>query len=64
MRAMNFKGEYVFDTTQAEGQFRKPASNEKLMSLIGEFQFTPFDEGACSPVALVSGGSIPFVRSA
>jgi GDP-L-fucose synthase len=34
-----------FDTTRADGQFRKPASNEKLMKAIGEFQFTPFEQG-------------------
>jgi GDP-L-fucose synthase len=33
-----------FDTTRADGQFRKPASNAKLRSLIGDFQFTPFDQ--------------------
>ncbi|KAH9916924.1 uncharacterized protein B0H18DRAFT_1137022 [Fomitopsis serialis] len=44
VRAMDFKGEYVFDTSQAKGQFRKPASNKKLMSLIGAFEFTPFEK--------------------
>ncbi|KAH9830606.1 epimerase-domain-containing protein [Rhodofomes roseus] len=44
VRAMDFKGEYVFDTSQAEGQFRKPASNKKLISLIGNFEFTPFQK--------------------
>lgn len=34
-----------FDTTRADGQFRKPASNKKLLSLIGGFQFTSFTEG-------------------
>ena len=33
-----------FDTTRADGQFRKPASNKKLLSLVGDFQFTPFDQ--------------------
>jgi GDP-L-fucose synthase len=33
-----------FDATRADGQFRKPASNAKLLSLIGDFQFTPFDQ--------------------
>ncbi|KAE9389282.1 hypothetical protein BT96DRAFT_926642 [Gymnopus androsaceus JB14] len=32
-----------FDTSRPEGQFRKPASNKKLLSLIGEFEFTPFE---------------------
>lgn len=46
--AMGFDGEYRFDTTKADGQFRKPASNKKLLSLIGDFEFTPFDKGACA----------------
>jgi hypothetical protein len=34
-----------FDTSRADGQFRKPASNKKLLSLIGEnFKFTPFED--------------------
>lgn len=39
-----------FDTSKSDGQFRKPASNEKLLKLInsksGEepFKFTPFEE--------------------
>lgn len=45
VKALDFKGEYVFDTTKADGQFRKPASNKKLMGLIGNFEFTPFDKG-------------------
>jgi len=34
-----------FDTTRADGQFRKPASNKKLLALMGGFEFTPFDKG-------------------
>jgi len=51
VKALGFDGQYKFDTTRADGQFRKPASNKKLLTLIssgdsrGEsFQFTPFDE--------------------
>ncbi|CCM05426.1 uncharacterized protein FIBRA_07643 [Fibroporia radiculosa] len=44
VKAMDFKGEYTFDATRADGQFRKPASNKKLLSLMGGFQFTPFNE--------------------
>jgi len=44
VKAIGFKGEYAFDTTRADGQFRKPASNKKLLSLIGDFKFTPFAE--------------------
>lgn len=36
--------EFQFDPSQVDGQFRKPASNQKLLSLLGEnFEFTPFD---------------------
>ena len=41
-----------FDTTKSDGQFRKPASNEKLIRLVREtskdneeFKFTPFERG-------------------
>ena len=46
VKAVGFEGEYSFDTSKADGQFRKPASNKKLLSLIGDFQFTPFENGA------------------
>jgi len=42
VKAVGFQGAYSFDTTRADGQFRKPASNEKLLKLIGGFEFTPF----------------------
>ncbi|KAI0305358.1 GDP-L-fucose synthetase [Multifurca ochricompacta] len=42
--AIGFKGEYRFDPSRADGQFRKPASNQKLLSLLGnKFEFTPFE---------------------
>jgi len=42
--AVGFKGEYSFDPSRADGQFRKPASNRKLITLLGaKFEFTPFD---------------------
>jgi GDP-L-fucose synthase len=41
-----------FDTTKSDGQYRKPASNEKLLRLMREtsqdneeFKFTPFERG-------------------
>ena len=46
VKSMDFKGEYLWDTTKADGQFRKTASNEKLLKLMGGFQFTPFEQGA------------------
>ncbi|KAJ2933335.1 hypothetical protein H1R20_g3749, partial [Candolleomyces eurysporus] len=44
VKALDFKGDYTFDTTRADGQFRKPASNKKLLTLMGGFQFTPFPQ--------------------
>ena len=44
VRAVGFEGEYTFDTARADGQYRKPASNAKLLRLIGGFEFTPFEE--------------------
>jgi len=44
VEATGFQGEYIFDTTRADGQFRKPASNKKLLKLIGGFEFTPFNQ--------------------
>lgn len=41
-----------FDTSKSDGQYRKPASNEKLIRLMREtstdneeFKFTPFEQG-------------------
>ncbi|TFK75614.1 NAD(P)-binding protein [Pluteus cervinus] len=44
VNAVGFEGHYSFDTSRADGQYRKPASNKKLLSLIGEFEFTPFEK--------------------
>lgn len=43
-RAFDFKGRIEFDTTKADGQFKKTASNKKLRTLRPDFQFTQFDE--------------------
>lgn len=37
--------EKQFDTTKADGQFKKTASNEKLLRLLPGFEFTPFKVG-------------------
>jgi len=44
VKAVGFEGEYSFDTTRADGQYRKPASNEKIIGLMGGFEFTPFEQ--------------------
>lgn len=40
--AVGYEGEIVFDTTKADGQYKKTASNAKLRSLYPDFTFTPF----------------------
>jgi GDP-L-fucose synthase len=50
VKAVGFDGNYTFDTSRADGQFRKPASNKKLISAIGGFEFTPFDQALQSSV--------------
>jgi len=42
--AMKFKGNVVFDTSKSDGQFKKTASNKKLLSLYPDFTFTPWRE--------------------
>ena len=44
VKAMDFKGEVVFDTSKADGQFKKTASNKKLRKYLPEFEFTPFGD--------------------
>lgn len=42
--AIGFQGALKFDTTAADGQIKKTASNAKLRSLMKEkFQFTPLE---------------------
>jgi GDP-L-fucose synthase len=42
--AMEFEGKVVFDSSKSDGQFKKTACNDKLMSLLPDFQFTPIKE--------------------
>tara|TARA_R110000868_G_scaffold22559_3_gene92533 strand:- start:15944 stop:16852 length:909 start_codon:yes stop_codon:yes gene_type:complete len=41
----NFPNRIVFDSSKPDGQYRKPSSNDKLISIIGDYQFTPLREG-------------------
>lgn len=49
-RAFGFEGEIRYDSTQADGQFKKTASNAKLRRYIPHFQFTPFEQAINSTV--------------
>lgn len=43
-KAHNFSGQILYDTTKADGQYKKTASNRKLRSLYKDFTFTPFEQ--------------------
>ncbi|XP_015517653.1 probable GDP-L-fucose synthase [Neodiprion pinetum] len=44
VKAFDFKGKIVYDTSAADGQYKKTASNAKLRSYLPDFKFTPFDQ--------------------
>jgi GDP-L-fucose synthase len=48
--AIGFEGEVLWDTTKADGQYKKTASNKKLRELCPDFKFTPFKEGIATTV--------------
>ncbi|TMW69174.1 hypothetical protein Poli38472_001330 [Pythium oligandrum] len=48
---MDFKGQVVFDTSKANGQYKKTASNLKLRRLLPGFTFTPIEDGLRETIA-------------
>mmetsp|Transcript_6258 Transcript_6258/g.10223 ORF Transcript_6258/g.10223 Transcript_6258/m.10223 type:complete len:315 (-) Transcript_6258:170-1114(-) len=42
---MQCEQELVFDTSKADGQFKKTANNSKLVEMYPEFRFTPMEQG-------------------
>ncbi|KAK6053807.1 hypothetical protein COOONC_08685 [Cooperia oncophora] len=50
VKAFDFKGEVKFDTTKADGQLKKTASNAKLRKYLPDFRFTPFEEAVKASV--------------
>eukprot|EP00775_Hariotina_reticulata_P013757 gene13757-13876_t len=44
VEAMDFKGPVNFDSTKADGQYKKTASNVKLRKYLPDFKFTPFKQ--------------------
>ena len=45
VKLMDFRGNIKFMPDKPDGQYRKPADNSKLLSIIPEFEFTPLEEG-------------------
>uniref|UniRef100_A0A2P2I2M3 GDP-L-fucose synthase n=1 Tax=Hirondellea gigas TaxID=1518452 RepID=A0A2P2I2M3_9CRUS len=50
VKAAEFTGPVVYDTTKADGQFKKTASNAKLRKYLPDFKFTPMQEAVNSSV--------------
>lgn len=44
-KILNFDGNLIFDTSKADGQFRKPSSNEKMLKYLPDFKFTDLETG-------------------
>lgn len=43
-KAFEFRGKITFDTTKADGQHKKTASNQKLRQHLPDFEFVDFDK--------------------
>jgi len=48
--ASGFEGKIEFDTSKADGQYKKTASNKKLRRYLPDFKFTPIREGILKSV--------------
>ena len=44
-KIMKFNNRVVFNKERPDGQFRKPSDNSYLKSIIGDFNFTPIEDG-------------------
>ena len=44
-KSFDYQHMMEFDTRYSDGQYKKTADNTKLMDLIGDFKFTPIDQG-------------------
>jgi GDP-L-fucose synthase len=45
VKGMKFAGEVVYDTSKADGQYRKVASNAKLRKYLPDYKFTSIEDG-------------------
>ena len=43
-KSLNFGRDLEYDTTKADGQFKKTASNAKLRKYLPDFKFTPLSQ--------------------
>lgn len=54
-KAFNFKGKIVFDSTKADGQHKKTASNKKLRTHLPDFKFVDFHQAIKESVEWYNG---------
>ena len=45
IKYIDFKGNIMWLTDKPNGQHRKPSSNKKLLSIIGDYNFTSLNDG-------------------
>lgn len=48
---LNFKGKIIYDKTKSDGQLIKNTDNSKLKSIIGNFKFTPIEDGLTKTIS-------------
>lgn len=49
-KIMKFTGKIKWIKDKPNGQFRKPSDNSKLLSIVGDYKFTPLEEGLTETV--------------
>lgn len=49
-KSFNFQGVLEYDTSAADGQIKKTASNDKLRKLLPDFKFTPLETAIADTV--------------
>jgi GDP-L-fucose synthase len=47
---IGFKNKVIFDSNKPDGQFRKPSDNSYLKSIVGDYEFTPLEQGLTETV--------------
>ncbi|TPX39666.1 GDP-L-fucose synthase [Synchytrium endobioticum] len=50
VKAMEFEGTYEWDTSKADGQYKKTASNAKLRKYLPDYKFVPFEQALTGTV--------------
>ena len=49
-KCFDYEDRISFDTSRSDGQYKKTASNQKLIDLYGEYKFTTLSDGISKSV--------------